>query len=60
MNLKSLQPYTKQLPAVIAVLVAVFNVLLAQHVIKLGVTTADLINGLLGAVGFSSLHVNSL
>jgi hypothetical protein len=59
-GLASLQPYTKYLPIVVAVVVGVFNILLAQHVFSLSSTTADLINGLLATVGFGSLHINSL
>jgi len=60
MKLKAFQPYTKQLPIVVAVIVAVLNVLLGAKVINLNSHLTETLNGLLVAIGLTGLHVNGL
>lgn len=55
-----LQPYTKQLPIVVSVVIGIFNVLLGSKILHVDAQTAYIVNGILATLGFSSLHVNSL
>jgi hypothetical protein len=58
--IENLQVATKHLVYLVPIAIAVVNTLLSSHVFHWNVDTIALVNGLLAALGLSSLHINSL